>query len=92
MGFCQVSQYKVPHLFASTLRLSHTCGQVLFGFGWLVVSTLNWLVLVGFIQYIVIYQLKHIVALLKLTVLVGFGWLTLLVEKSVLPAVFHIDV
>lgn len=35
VGFRQVSQY-VPHLFASTSGLSHTCLHFVCGFGWLV--------------------------------------------------------
>ena len=58
----------VSHLFVSTLRFHTTCGYfVFFSFGWLVVSTLNWLVLDGFVKYHI--QLLH----WKFTALVGFG-------------------
>ena len=64
-------QNSITLTFASTLRFRHTCGQILFGlsfgFGWLVVLTLNWLVFVGFVKYHI--QLLH----WKFTALVGFG-------------------
>ena len=72
-GFCrQVSQYKVPHLFAASLRLSHTCWHFCLWF-WLVGCCFN-VELVGFGWFYSVYSYISVKTYSSFTETYGFGW------------------